>query len=302
MKARNIATPTPFGHYRLSWIYLALFAGAELLIATANPLPGLALHCLILSALILHSAFIANSDLANLYRSLMVIAILRILSMSLPLDLFLPIARYPLIYLPVLFSIWQVARLSGLRASELRLRTSNLFLQLLIASGGFGLGALEYLILQPSILSEPFAWVSFLTWTLVLLLCAGFCEQLLFSGLLLTFSTRTFGKYAILYVSLLYAALTISSGSLLRCLFAFGIGLSFAFLAKWGNSLLSVSLAQGTANLTVLLLMPYLEGNSTNWLATLTRWVIWVSLPASIGGVFVLWWHFRQGKVESSIQ
>src|SRR5439155_21763199 len=116
-------------------------------------------------------------------------------------------------------------RLLRLSRRELGLCRGNLALQLLLMGGGLGLGAVEYTILKPTPLITTFSWSALLLLVPSLMIFTGFTEEVIFRGLLQAVAPPALGSWALVYVSLLFAAMHIGYRSVVEFAFVFGVGL-----------------------------------------------------------------------------
>ncbi len=217
---------------------------------------GLAVHALVLVAMLAHGGMAADPQAGKLALALALAPLIRILSLSLPLDQFPRLAWYPLVATPVLIATVMAARQMHLTRAALGLRVGEIPVQLMLAGIGFGLGVVAYRIFNPEPLLNVFSWDAFFLQTANLLIFAGLVEEAIFRGLLQSLALAVLGRRALLYVSLLFAALHIGHGSVAGVVFAFGTGLVFAYLVLWSGSILGVALAHGTMNVTLFLLIP----------------------------------------------
>jgi uncharacterized protein len=66
------------------------------------------------------------------------------------------------------------------------------------------------------------------------------------------------GRYAIPYVSLLYAVFHLGYHSCLNFIFAFLVGMFFGYAVLRTRSLLGVSISHGLINVSIFLIYPFL--------------------------------------------
>jgi membrane protease YdiL (CAAX protease family) len=246
---------------RLIWYcgaYLLFAVAAELLSALADLWLGLAVHALLLLVLTLHAGLGRNTESRKLALALMLAPLLRILSLALPLANLPRLAWYPIVLAPLLLSALLIIRQLHMSRAELGLRPGSPLLQFMLMSGGLGVGAAEYALLGPPQLLVAFSWNALLLLAIVLLIFTGFFEELIFRGLLQSVALPAMGRWALLYVSLLFAAMHIGYLSASAVAFALALGLIFAYAARWSGSIVGVGLAHGLANVTLFILMPFL--------------------------------------------
>jgi uncharacterized protein len=259
------------------WVYLLVIGAAEYITAAVNPFAGLTLHALVLAALVLHATFAPDGATRTLMGALTLAPLIRLLSLSLPLPSFRQLYWYPVVSVPLLLAtallIWQ----SRMPRAALGLRPGSLPLQLMIMGGGVGLGALEYLILQPGPLVRPFSWNELVIAGLILMIFTGFTEELIFRGLLQSLAIPVLGRSALVFISLLFAVLHIGYLSLVDVVFVFVVGLLFAYVVLWSGSILGVTLAHGFTNIFLFLVMPYAAESASPQLAQALPWLVVIS-------------------------
>jgi uncharacterized protein len=275
-------TPALSRAHWLFWVYLALVAVAEYITAAVEPRGGMLLHLLLLSALLVHATVGQSSERRKLALALMLAPLIRLLSLSLPLIHFPPIARYPIVAIPLLCGAWMICRQTEISRQDLGLRRGSLSLNLLLMGGGLLLGAVEYIILRPQPLDTIVSWQGALLAVLSLTLFTGFVEELIFRGLLQSLAQQALGQWALVYVSLLFGVLHIGYLSVIDVLFVTAVGLLFAQIARWCGSITGLTLAHGLTNVTMFLIMPAVAGS----LAAVAPWMIIggaISLALALG-------------------
>nr|PZN36082.1 MAG: hypothetical protein DIU80_00725 [Chloroflexota bacterium] len=221
--------------------------------------------------------------------------LIRLPSLSMPLIRVPQVAWDPIVSLPLFLATWLIIRYLRLSRRQLGLQTGDIVSQLMIASGGISLGVFEYMILKPEMPLVPFTWPAFLLATLVLLVATGFAEELIFRGVLQTLAFPALGRYALVYVSLLFAVLHIGYLSLVDVAFVFVVGMVFAYIVAWSGSILGVTLAHGLTNTVLFLVMPYAAQNISAELNQALPWLSAISLTLSLGTVVRLGWRARAG-------
>ncbi|NTV99670.1 MAG: CPBP family intramembrane metalloprotease [Oscillochloris sp.] len=261
------------------WGYLLLVALAELTTSVASAQIGQLMHMLLLAGLALHAGLAPSGPMRHFLLALMLAPLIRILSLSLPLTRFPQLAWYPIVAVPLLLAAWVIIRQLGLSRRDLGLRLGNLPLQLALGSLGLILGACEYYILTPRPqFAEP-SWQAFALATLNLLIATGFSEELIFRGILQSVGRRALGRWALLYVSLLFGVLHIGYLSVLDVVFVTCVGLTFAYLAHGTGSILGVTIAHGITNSMLFLVMPHLPEDAS---LRILPWAPWVLASAAI--------------------
>lgn len=273
---------------QMLWIYLALIGVAEYVTAAVNPIAGLALHASVLVGLVFHATFATEPAARPLMGALTLAPLIRLLSLSLPLTSLRQVYWYPVVAVPLLIAAFLVIWQSRMPRAMLGLRRGSLPLQLMVMTGGVGLGVLEYAILQPAPLIRPFGWLEVAGAALVLLIFTGFTEELIFRGVFQSLAIPVLGRWSLIYVALLFAVLHIGYLSLFDVVFVFAVGWLFAYIVYWSGSILGVTLAHGLTNIFLFLVMPYLAEDLSAQLDAALPWVVGVTAAASIGAIVTL--------------
>lgn len=274
----------------LPWACLAFVSLAELLTATINVQLGLILHALLLIGLAIYSAVGSGSARRKLAMALTVAPLIRLLSLSLPLTSFPQLAWYPIVAVPLLLTTALIVRQMGISRQSIGLQIKNLPLQLALISGGLGLGWTEYAILHPAPVINNYNWLVGTLGVISLVVFTGFNEEIIFRGLLQATAIVVLKRTALIYVALLFAALHIGYLSLFDLIFVFAVGLLFGYIVRWGGSILGVSLAHGLTNVTLFMIMPYLNQNPDGPLAAIFPFLVAAGSLVSLAAILMLSW------------
>lgn len=242
----------------LALIHLVVLTTAEVLTASIEPRLGLVLHGGILVVLLFLTAATWGHPTHKLLLSLTLSPLVRLLSLSLPLSGFPIVYWYLIISIPLFIAAGLVLHTLGFSRATLGLTLRAFPLQTLIAMTGLTLGYLEYLILQPEPLTRSLAWSEIWLPMLILLVCTGFAEELIFRGMMQRTATETLGQgYGILYVSAIFAVLHAGHQSLTEVFFVFGVALFFGLARTVTGSILGISIAHGLTNIFLFLALPF---------------------------------------------
>lgn len=260
----------------LFWAALLLIAAAEFVTAAVQPTVGLLMHGALLVGLFLGAMVARRPEHQHLALALVLAPLIRLLSVGLPLARLAQLAWYPAVGLPLLAAVWLIVRQIGLRREELGLRQGDLPIELALMAGGFTLGTVEYTILQPELpFSAMNAWI-FVLAALCLLIFTGFSEELIFRGLLQRLALPALGRSGLIYVSLLFGVLHIGHLSVVDVAFVTLVAVLFAHIARLQGSIVGVTLAHGLTNLTLFVIMPFLNRDRPD----LIPFFIWGPLAA----------------------
>lgn len=249
------------GRYALG--YLVAIGAAELVAATVNPEWGVILHVAILCALLFQAAIAPWTwpDQA-FFLTLVIAPLIRIVSLGMPLGHFAQEWWYVLTAVPLFATCFVLIRTIQLPRAALGLRLPDPRawpLTLLVALSGLALGAIEYAILRPAPIVPGGSVASALLASLILLVCTGVIEELIFRGILLVTVGALLGSTgSAIYTSVLFGLLHIGHLSVLDVFFVTAVALYFTVAVRRTGSLLGVSLSHGLTNIVLFVVLPLL--------------------------------------------
>jgi LysM repeat protein/membrane protease YdiL (CAAX protease family) len=242
----------------LAVVYVILIAVAELLTVMTDARWGLALHIGILTALLVQASLVTGQPYHKLLLVLALAPLVRILSLSMPLEDLDLMYWYAIVGAPLLITALLVARTLGLSWRSLGFSVRSLRIQALVVTTGLAFGVAEYFILKPEPLIDEFSWGAFWLPALILLIGTGFNEELVFRGVMQSAASDALGKWAILYVTVVFAVLHLGYKSVVDVAFVFAVGLFFGWVVAKTRSLLGVTLSHGITNIALYLVVPFL--------------------------------------------
>lgn len=238
-------------------IYTGLLLIAEFA-TTHNPKTGMIVHGCILVVLLFHSTIVENRYFSNLYASLSVIPLIRILSLCIPLMHFEYILWFLIVGVPLFAAIFTCIYIQRIDIRCVGLKIPP-YRDVLLTCGiillGIPVGWVEYYVLEPEFMIG--ARASWVVPILIIVICTGFLEELLFRGLLQHTFTEAVGMRGILIVSVIFGFLHLGN-SWLDCVLAGEIGFIYALVARKTGSIYGVSISHGVINVMLFLVMPYL--------------------------------------------
>jgi len=237
--------------------YLLALATAEVLTTLIAPRGGLVVHGVLLLILLLHTAATWGHPSHRLLLSLAFAPLIRMLSLSMPLTRFPLVYWYFIVSVPLFAAAIIALRMLDFSRAGIGLNLKALPLQVLVALTGMSFGYVEYRILQPDPLAQNFTWDEIWLPTLILLVCTGFAEELIFRGMMQQAVTETMGRiWGVLYVAVIFAVLHVGYQSLPDVIFVLNVAVFFGLARMVTGSIVGVSLAHGLTNVLLFLTMP----------------------------------------------
>jgi uncharacterized protein len=249
---------TTGSHFLIALVYLLLITAAEALTTLWDPQSGIIFHGIILLLLILHGSLVQRGILRRFLILISIAPLIRILSLSLPLQrIGLPLIYWYMVIGILLFlSAFLASRVTDLRGSRIGWSLGVWPMQLGIGLLGFGLGYMEYLILKPGPLAAYVTWADIATAALILMIFTGLLEEYIFRGLMQSATMQMMGRFGLIYIAVLFAVLHFGYHSVVDVVFVLLVGLLFGWLAWKTQSLFGVSLAHGIANISLYVIFP----------------------------------------------
>jgi len=240
-------------------MYGFLIGLAEVLIAFRYIEIGIMLHFASLGLLLTNTVLSYKSNAHQLYLALSLAPIYRILSLFVP-ALGLPVSYWcGLISIPLYGAAIIVTKVLSYQMNDVGINRNNLPRQFFIGLLGFPLGYVGFCILHPP--SVAFLGVEEVLLLTIFLIFAGFTEELVFRGVMLSTALKIFNRHlAVVYISFIFAVMYIWTLSAYYIVFTVALSLLFSILFVWGRSVVGVALARGIYNLTVFIICPNILG------------------------------------------
>ncbi len=236
---------------------LVAVAVAELLTTWFDLGLGLAVHALTLVGLFVLSTKTRWREAWAFVISLAFAPLIRILSLALPLNSFPLLYWYLITSVPLFAATWAAGRSLGYSWRGLGMTLRGWPLQVMVGLSGLAIGAGEYLILRPEPLAAELSWRSIWQPALILFVCTGLLEEMIFRGLLQRSTTDALGRWGVPYVAMLFAVLHVGYKSLPDVAFVLLVGLFFGWVVARTRSLLGVTIAHGATNIMLFLVLPF---------------------------------------------
>ena len=250
---RAVARFSPF-------IYLLLITGAEWLVSYL-PNWGLFFHGVIMFTLFGHAAFLypEERNSSYLFMTIALAPLIRIISLYAPLSEFYFMQWFPILSIPIFFAAFLLILFQHLdeRDIGLVLKARQIPLQLAICLTGIPFGYIEYFILEPNPLIFELSFRSLFAPIMIMLVCTGFAEELVFRGIIQHNAIRYFNPgLGIFFTTVLFAVMHVGNWSVLDVVFVFFIGYFYGYCMRFTGSIIGTSISHGLTNVVLFLLMP----------------------------------------------
>jgi membrane protease YdiL (CAAX protease family) len=266
----HLRTPTGLTRLDLQWIlrshpgvtavlYLVVMTLTEFLTLLVNPRIGLWGHSILLALIIVHSSIVWGEPTYKLLLTLAFGPMIRLVSLTMPLARFDIIYWYLVTSIPLLVAAFMIAWIVGYQRQEIGLTAGRYGPQLLIGATGLVFGYLEYLILRPAPQARSLALSDAFVPALILMVCTGFSEELIFRGIMQRAAEDAFGTSGWLYVAGIFAMMHMGHASWVDIPFVFAVSLFFSWLVSRTGSIFGVTLAHGVTNIVLFLILPLLS-------------------------------------------
>lgn len=245
-----------------------LLLGAELALVFVGLITGTLLHAVLLTGLLLWSVLQTTSEDATTSRDgnvdsfaqlapvLALVSLLRLISVVIPIQGVAEIYWYAMIGAPLLVGVILTARQVGLTAGELGLAIRWDRWQFPIAASGVPLGIAAYGIIGEGSDSNHLVLSRVVIGTLILVVCSGFLEELLFRALLQRAGGPLLGRYVIPWAGAVFAIMYLGSHSLPFVVFIGLTGAFFGWCFQRTSSVWGIVIAHSLMNIGLLLIYP----------------------------------------------
>jgi membrane protease YdiL (CAAX protease family) len=239
-------------------IYLLALLAAEFTTSYINKSWGLAMHVVILFALIINSSLVSSPEFANLLRALIAVPIIRIIGMSMPLIQIDPFFWFPIVAIPLFAASLVISRSQGLGWKDVGLTLEGWPWQILIGLLGLFFGLVEYLILRPEPLIPSLNFINLLGGFIVILISTGLAEELLFRGIIQGNAQKIFKPlFAILFTALVFTTMHMGWMSVVDYIFVFSVAIFYGVIFYKTNNIVGITLNHGLSNTMLFLILPF---------------------------------------------
>lgn len=241
-------------------LYLVAIGAAETTTTYFSPILGVSIHLLLLGGLVIQAGMTQTATNRGFLVALCLAPIIRIVSLSTPLDWLPAIWWYAAISVPLAASSFVVMRVVPLNLDDINFRWPRLRhvpLTTVVVVSGVAIGLVEYLILDPRPIVGSLGTYNLVMVSMIYLIATGLIEEVMFRGIIQTVAIRAFGVIpAVLFVSILFGVLHTGHRSWLDVAFVAVVGFYFSLIVIRTKSLLGVTLAHGCTNVVLFAVLP----------------------------------------------
>jgi uncharacterized protein len=240
-------------------VYLLLVTLGEFLVTYTDARLGLLVHILLLSIIVIHTSLVRENAHQTLLLAMVFVPLIRLMSLSLPLEHFEQIYWYLIVSLPIFAIMPSLLKQLGYSWQKVGIVWTSPKIQILTVFSGLILGYVEYFILRPKPFVEDLNLAKLFIPALILFFCTGLFEELIFRGILQQASEKALGKWgALLFSALIFTVLHIGYQSTTDLLFVFAAGAFWGLVFLQTRSIIGTTIAHGITNIMLFLLVPFL--------------------------------------------
>jgi hypothetical protein len=252
---------------RIPWFALVVLlpiAVIEAVTARVDLYTGFVLSIALLVVLVVRGSLAPDQDTRRLTLALTLVPIIRLLALGMPVGQLPQFTWYPLMALIVWgatrFVAWQLD-LPRHRV-ELRLERGNLPYHLGLLIGGTCLAAVPVVWFTLPVMGTMLSWWALLMVLVVLFLCTGFIEELVFRGVLQSAVSSHSAVWGVVYPALMFGLLYSGLGPWSTVLFLVLMGVIFGAIVQSGGALIDVVFLHGLTRLVALGMLVALPVNT----------------------------------------
>lgn len=199
-------------------------------------------------------------NLSRLLKALLLLPLLRIMSLTFPLDLFSRQYHYIVVGIPLAIVTLLIARQLKLSLETLGLCKGIGHLELLIILAGPLLGVIEFDLISPEMAASSMDLSALIILSTGMIFTAGLLEETIYRGMIQRMSENLFGSTtglisASIFFAIMHTGLTIGGNPsvyLLRFAFVLLVGMFYGYCYQKTGNLLGISVSHGLLNVTAL--------------------------------------------------
>lgn len=240
-------------------------AAGELMMYYNQPDFGLAIHIINLQAITLLLIFASLSvEVKNVFQSLLLLLLLRVISVAMPHFTQTALLWYPLVYGAMFLPIYLVIKNQRIPPKELGVSFNRLHIYIPAALLiGTGIAMIEYGILRPAPLIESPGFFDLALIALVMFFFVAAAEELIFRAILQTRLERAVGlKYGLLLSGVIFGMMHAGYGTVNEVLLAVLFGGLLGYIFQKTGSLPLIVAVHGTANVILFGILPTVLASS----------------------------------------
>lgn len=246
------------------WTYVSILGivAGELLIFNGNVLSGLGIHIINLLFITLLIIFGNLSlDIKYVLQGLILVALLRVVNLSMPQFFTTTLVQYPLMYGVMFIPLYNTVKSQQISIKELGIDFKKMYIYLPVAILiGIMMAIVEYRILSPVALIDNVRFSNIALITIIMIVFIGTVEEIIFRPILQTRLKKVFGlRYAILTSGILFGIMHSTYGMINEILFASIFGIILGYIFHKTNSLPFTVSIHGTTNIMLFGILPLMR-------------------------------------------
>lgn len=249
-------TVKPVVRYVLAIVILLFITLIEIVLLSPSSEVAIILYFLLLASLLILAA--SDQSLSPYLLSMASVPTMRLINFGLPFTHGSMYFQYLAIAICMSTYIILIMRSPEFEHFRLWRKPKNWLIQIVVILSGSVIGYAAYLIVPPSVSIQNQPVGALIFSSVILIGSLGFVEEIVFRGILLDGATQQLDEFSsVIYVSILYAVLSMQAGQLLLVGFVFIVSIYYALVVRRANSLYGVIGAHSIAAVVYYVLGPY---------------------------------------------
>ncbi|MGA9187607.1 MAG: CPBP family intramembrane glutamic endopeptidase [Methanosarcina sp.] len=238
---------------------ILFIAFAELLLFSGRNGAAVWIHIITLIALSLSNLYIKDPKIHNIYQSLMLLPVLRLVNLSMPVFYDKTLYTFIFVYGPLAIPVAVIIMNQRKVLEQIGISRKNIGVYMILSIPlGFLVGLGEYLTIRPQSLIPDLTFENLLILTIIMIFFVGLIEELIFRSIIQTRLEQAFSAIeSILITSFLFGLMHSGYGTFYEILYTGFVGLFMGFAFYKTRSLPFVAVLHGFVNVFLFGILPY---------------------------------------------
>lgn len=238
---------------------ILFIAFAELLLFSGRNGTAVWIHIITLIALSLSNLYIKDPKIHNIYQSLMLLPVLRLVNLSMPVFYDKTLYTFIFVYGPLAIPVAVIIMNQRKVLEQIGISRKNIGVYMILSIPlGFLVGLGEYLTIRPQSLIPDLTFESLLILSIIMIFFVGLVEELIFRSIIQTRLEQALSAIeSILITSFLFGLMHSGYGTFYEILYTGFVGLFMGFAFYKTRSLPFVAVLHGLVNVFLFGILPY---------------------------------------------